>query len=102
MTNDEPGYAGGHARATPGSRVLPREVAFRAQRGHATQPGRGIRRSRVGEGQPYTFTAQRYTYPYTKTPANAVYAVVNEVKVDGDRERQPAASAGREQVSAER
>jgi hypothetical protein len=31
-----------------------------------------------------------------------VYAYVNEVEVDGDRERQQAASAGREQASAER
>jgi hypothetical protein len=31
-----------------------------------------------------------------------VYAVVNEVEVDGDRERQQAASVGREQASAER
>ena len=50
---------------------------------------RGIRRSRVGEGQPYTFTAQRYTYPYTKTPGNAVYAYVNEVEVDDARDPKP-------------
>jgi hypothetical protein len=31
-----------------------------------------------------------------------VYAYVNEVEVDGDPERQQAASAGREQASAER
>ncbi len=92
MTNDEPRSRLSVCPACPWKPGSPQFAAA----------NRGVRRSRVGEGQPYTFTAQRYTYPYTKTPGNAVYADVNEVEYDGDRERQQAASAGREQASAER